>query len=309
VERVRLALAGRTVFHASWAVVPRDMPAALRLGGAGSRDGSVRICASEPAEVLRDVALRPGEVQTVRFEATLPRGAPPSYHGTAIRHAYTLTATAKLRGAAQEVTVVQPVRVPLAAAEPWRSAEGDSAGSEGGGGCFVSHRYDAAAPPVPCRWERSVMAGVPGSSLAERGLATSSVWSPKVDAHWIVEDSGGGGGGDGGGGGGGWGLHMAAVAQQQQHGGDRGGGDKVYKIAVGGEHVVSLTLRGGTTVGCGQSLLLDLDFGAFACPEITHKRARKLFPVAVDVILTYPLCAGCIDRRCGAALPAGGCGA
>ena len=53
------------------------MPAALRLGGAGSRDGSVRICASEPAEVLRDVALRPGEVQTVRFEATLPRGAPP----------------------------------------------------------------------------------------------------------------------------------------------------------------------------------------------------------------------------------------
>lgn len=263
VESVWLALVGRTVFHSSWVEVPAGIPAELRLSGVG-RDGSVRICASEPAEVLTDVKLQPGQVHTVWFEATLPRDAPPSYNGTAIKHAYTITATAKVRGVAEEVSVAQPVRVVV----PPQLGQGSrgEAPKDAAAGCFVSHRYDAVAPPLACRWERGVMQGLSGD-LVEAGLAATAIWSPTIDAAWAVASSGGGGdaGGDAG-------NSSATAAASWQVTGDDGGDEygpssgapryESFKITVAGEHVVTLNLGDGTIVGCGGSLVLDLDFGA-----------------------------------------------
>ena len=257
VESVRLTLVGRTVFHSSWVEVPAGIPAELRLSGAG-RDVSVRICASEPAEVLTDVTLHPGEVHTVWFEVALPRDAPPSYNGTAIKHAYTITANAKVRGVAQEVSVVQPVRVALPP-QLGRGARGEMPEDEAAG-CFVSHRYDASTPPLACRWERGVMQGL-SAGLIEAGLAATAIWSPTIDATWAVAGHGGVDVGD----------PAGTAAAGWRVAGDDGGSARdsgsgaprheSFKINVAGEHVVTLSLRDGATVGCGGSLILDLDFG------------------------------------------------
>lgn len=259
VESARLSMAGRTVFHSSWAVVPAAIPAELRLSGAG-RDGSVQICASEPAEVLTDVSLSPGEVHTVWFEVVIPRDAPPSHNGTAIKHAYTITATAKIHGVAQDISVVQPIRVvlpPQLSQDNRAAASGDAAGS----GCFVSHRYDAAAPPVACRWERGVMQGL-SDDRVEAGLAATAIWSPMIDATWGIAGRGGTDLDD---------LTVAAETSwrvagdeggAQRQSGSGGFRDESFNITVAGEHVVTLNLRDGATVGCGGSLMLDLNFGA-----------------------------------------------
>ena len=107
-EYLRLSVAGRSVFHPSWAVVPDTIAPSLRVSG---REGSVWICTTGPAEAISNLALPPGEVHTLRFEAELPEGLPPSFSGTAIKHIYSVVACARLRGGAEEVTAQQPVRV------------------------------------------------------------------------------------------------------------------------------------------------------------------------------------------------------
>ena len=257
VESVRLALVGRTVFHSSWVEVPSGIPVELRLSGA-RRDGSVLICASESAEVLTDVKVQPGEVHTVWFESTLPRDTPPSYNGTAIKHAYTITATAKVRGIAQEINVVQPVRVVV----PPQLSQGGNGESpkDASPGCFVSHRYDSVAPPLACRWERGLIQDLSGG-LVEAGLAATAIWSPTIDAAWAVASRGGGDVGD---------SSATATAGWRVAGNDgakcgsSSGAprNESFKITVAGEHVVTLNLRDGAIVGCGGSLVLDLDFAA-----------------------------------------------
>ena len=57
-EYLRLSVAGRSVFHPSWAVVPDTIAPSLRVSG---REGSVWICTTGPAEAISNLALPPGE--------------------------------------------------------------------------------------------------------------------------------------------------------------------------------------------------------------------------------------------------------
>ena len=192
-EYLRLSVAGRSVFHPSWAVVPDTIAPSLRVSG---REGSVWICTTGPAEAISNLPLPPGEVHTLRFEAELPEGLPPSFSGTAIKHIYSVVACARLRGGAEEVTAQQPIRVLVRPCLPHSPrpyiAHGSlsrpprSCRSRSPSGSSAAAGASSPAPTRPVsRTPTPSLARSPtaGSAPSSRGWARLRSWTQPWPAH------------------------------------------------------------------------------------------------------------------------------
>lgn len=206
-ESLQVSVVGRTVFHSSWARLPSELQ--------GSRQPP--LFASEPVEVLADggapASLDPDDVHTVWFHAVLPRGLPPSFSGTAVKHTYALVVVAQLRDGGRQ-TAQLPFRV-TSAPEQWRrctAATGGGAAHVDGSLSWVpgaaagrAKRAWVSAPLVvagteggggsaPCCWELSVQRGGGGRDEGAGWLAGAL----RRARHWQPpQPPDGGGGGNG----------------------------------------------------------------------------------------------------------------